>query len=641
MGLLSRRQRSLAVLVCVVYFMSIVVVLHYMVESDNFRKAMNDLQEPGSSLKQFPSLRTNIKHETSNPIGQSTRVSKRIHISSLTTLDITPLNSKLGLTTDTVVNSDLERIDWNDHEVMARVSLRRGPGEQGEGYTKNYTAEELKFLDELQERYKYNAYASDQISLERSIQDTRTDICKKKLFLKNIPELSISFVIIFNNERNTTLLRTIHGIVNRSPKKLLREIVMVDDYSTNEELKSPLEDYIAKHFTKVKLVRNKERQGLIRSRIIGADHTSGSFIVFLDAHIEVNVNFLPPLIEPMVMDYRTIVCPVVDVIEKDTLHIRGSDRERGAFDWGLVYQRVPVTQEDQSEPHPVTSMIGCAMAITRRWWEEIGKFDPGLEIWGGEQFEISFKSWMCGGKVVDAPCSRVAHLYRSLPYVKYLMDNSIDQKNLLRVASVWMDEYKEYFLQRRPWLRNIDPGNLTSQHELRKRLKCKSFDWFMKEVAPDIPQYFPLVEPPLKAWGKIKSNYNQSLCMTTQSQRLYVVKCDQANVSQYRNDWHLQIREHFDICLTNPTNDYVHMWSCFLVQKNPDQKFVWDRVSGRIINVHTKLCLDYKTDTQQVYMASCNTTSVTQSWTFEVYNSTLVDSTWEQHRQLFNFTSVQ
>lgn len=68
---------------------------------------------------------------------------------------------------------------------------------------------------------------------------------------------------------------------------------------------------------------------------------------------------------------------------------------------------------------------------------------------------------------------------------------------------VWMDEYKEHFYKRRPFVRNINPGDLEPQKNLRKKLQCKSFKWFMTEVAPDIIKYYPPVYPPPTASGKV------------------------------------------------------------------------------------------------------------------------------------------
>ncbi|GFS39403.1 n-acetylgalactosaminyltransferase 6 [Trichonephila inaurata madagascariensis] len=65
-----------------------------------------------------------------------------------------------------------------------------------------------------------------------------------------------------------------------------------------------------------------------------------------------------------------------------------------------------------------------------------------------------------------------------------------------------MDEYKEYLYMRRPHYRGLEVGNLTEQKLLRKRLGCKSFKWFMENVAFDQPKKYPPIEPPDYAKGE-------------------------------------------------------------------------------------------------------------------------------------------
>ena len=46
---------------------------------------------------------------------------------------------------------------------------------------------------------------------------------------KQLPTASV--ILVFHNEGWSTLLRTVHSVFNMSPPDLLKEIVMVDDYS--------------------------------------------------------------------------------------------------------------------------------------------------------------------------------------------------------------------------------------------------------------------------------------------------------------------------------------------------------------------------------------------------------------------------
>ena len=66
-----------------------------------------------------------------------------------------------------------------------------------------------------------------------------------------------------------------------------------------------------------------------------------------------------------------------------------------------------------------------------------------------------------------------------------------------------MDEYATYLYNHRPYYKNIDTGDISEQLAIRKKLNCKPFSWFMKEVAFDLPKFYPPVEPEDLASGHV------------------------------------------------------------------------------------------------------------------------------------------
>lgn len=126
-------------------------------------------------------------------------------------------------------------------------------------------------------------------------------------------------------------------------------------------------------------------------------------------------------------------------------------------------------------------MAGGLFAIDRSYFYEIGSYDEGMNVWGGENLEMSFRVWQCGGKIKIAPCSHVGHLFRkSSPYSFPGGITKTLYSNLARVALVWMDEWANFYFKFTELARTVKDGqNITERVELRKKLQCKSFEWYV------------------------------------------------------------------------------------------------------------------------------------------------------------------
>ena len=68
--------------------------------------------------------------------------------------------------------------------------------------------------------------------------------CKKQTYPRDLPVASV--VICFYNEAWSTLLRSVHSILDKTPARLLKEIVLVDDSSSMGKEKKKREVYICK-----------------------------------------------------------------------------------------------------------------------------------------------------------------------------------------------------------------------------------------------------------------------------------------------------------------------------------------------------------------------------------------------------------
>ncbi|KAK6183301.1 hypothetical protein SNE40_010807 [Patella caerulea] len=399
--------------------------------------------------------------------------------------------------------------------VRAATTRKPQPGDNGLAVNVNVSLlsdDEKRRYDEGFKGNAFNEFASDLVSLHRKIPDSRPQLCKNITYASNLPQTSV--IITFYNEAWSTLIRSIHSVLERSPPHLIKEIILVDDGSEKDILGKPLEDYI-RNFPKVKLFRNKERVGLVSARLKGCEEATAPILTYLDSHIECNQGWLEPLLDPIAKDETVSTFPTLDVIDDETLKYDPlwESPSYGVFRWRTLlfnWDNMPpvVTKARKTVADNIRSptMPGGLFSISKAYFQKLGTYDPEMKGWGGENLELSFKIWMCNGTLLMVPCSHVGHIFRHVMPYTIPGENTV-WKNSARVAEVWMDEYKQYLYDYyKPDLSQID---VSSRKELRKSLHCKSFDWYYKNLlAPTM-----WIPNDVISGGHVKSINKPSYCL--------------------------------------------------------------------------------------------------------------------------------
>ncbi|CRL03896.1 CLUMA_CG017018, isoform A [Clunio marinus] len=524
--------------------------------------------------------------------------------------------------------------DWHDYAFIAMERNRTGPGERGTAVI--LTKEEEELSKPIIEEHHHNGFISDKISRERSVPDTRPVECQSRKYLADLPSTSV--IIPFYNEILSTLTRTIHSVFNRSPPELLKEVILVNDHSDKDYCYGPLEEYLRDHFDmkKIKIIVMPVRSGLIWGRLAGARAATGDVLVFIDCHVEANVNWLPPLIDPIARNYRAVVSPIIEAIRALTYeYIRKTRGSRGAFNWHFTYIFLPLREQDRidpAEPYETPIMLGGLFAISAKFFWELGGYDTGLEIWGGEQYELSFKVWLCGGVQYDTNCSRFGHIYRRRPFSQITEKSWYDRRNIKRVIETWMDDYKQYVYDRNPekW-NSIDAGDLTYVKAFREKLNCKPFKYFLEEIAPDLLERYPAIEPEPFASGMIKSEAYPNICIDTlgvnegEAVGLYTCKND-----KYRQSFQLRVNRDIRVDKTTPfmcldvNNKKLTYYPCSFNQGS--QYFRYDFETKQIIcgGKSRNQCVEINKKEMKVFVTNCNKDLMTQKWTWDFMNETML-----------------
>ncbi|XP_003494505.1 putative polypeptide N-acetylgalactosaminyltransferase 9 isoform X1 [Bombus vosnesenskii] len=511
--------------------------------------------------------------------------------------------------------------------VAPREQDPSAPGEMGRPVIlpTNLTAETKKLVDDGWLNNAFNQYVSDLISVHRTLPDPRDPWCKEPgRYLKDLPPTAV--IICFHNEAWSVLLRTVHSVLDRSPEHLIQEIILVDDFSDMPHLQRQLEDYMM-NYPKVQIIRAQKREGLIRARLLGAAAAKAPVLTYLDSHCECTEGWLEPLLDRIARDPTTVVCPVIDVIDDTTLEYHWRDSggvNVGGFDWNLQFnwhavpEREKKRHKNPAEPVWSPTMAGGLFSIDRAFFDRLGTYDSGFDIWGGENLELSFKTWMCGGTLEIVPCSHVGHIFRKRSPYKWRSGVNVLKRNSIRLSEVWLDEYAKYYYQRIGHDKG-KYGDVSERKALRKKLGCKSFKWYLDNVYPEL-----FIPGEAVASGEVRNlGEGGNTCLDSPARKADLHKpaglypCHRQGGNQY---WMLsktgEIRRD-ESCLDYSGTDVI-LYPCHGSKGN--QQWIYNHQTKQIRHGSSDKCLAITESKQRLIMEECSAAAARQRWSFENYD---------------------
>lgn len=239
-------------------------------------------------------------------------------------------------------------------------------------------------------------------------------------------------VVVLNYNRAETTLECLDALA-RAKSSLIREIIVVDNGSSHDELAILRKRHRRNDFI---LVEVGENRFFSEGNNIGVDFAHGDYVVFLNNDAFVEPGWIEALADTMRGD------PTVAAVGPMFLYPDGRIQEVGslALPTGDVVQvgKGSVWGPDHFDTQCTVDFCSAACLMIRRSdFVKVGGFGFEWEPAYYEDVDLCLKLWTRCGKVMVNPAARVVHIESKTTSDKKLQLENISEINRARFVTKW------------------------------------------------------------------------------------------------------------------------------------------------------------------------------------------------------------
>ncbi len=225
-----------------------------------------------------------------------------------------------------------------------------------------------------------------------------------------------------------------------------KRIIVADNASTDDSI-----SFLQSHYPQVEILQNSTNEGFAKGYNTALKQVTADYYVLLNSDVEVNSNWIAPIIELMEADASIAACQpkILSYAQKDSFEYAGAaggwlDKFGYPFSRGRIFDVCEIDKGQYNDAAPCFWATGAALFVKAAIYHELGGLD---EYFFAHQEEIDFcwRLQLAGYKVYVQPSSIVHHVGGgTLPkgnsrktYLNFRNNLIMLYKNLSAGAALW------------------------------------------------------------------------------------------------------------------------------------------------------------------------------------------------------------